>query len=367
MKLQKCFSLFAIAAVAGFALAGCGKDEEPDGGNGNGGTTITPGGEGGNGGGGNGDTGALVANPAIFDFGGRRLTQVSDHYNYSQTYTYNAAGLLTSLLDSYSSHVISYTDGTITHIEDGGYQVIEHFSTNKSGYITSVTSSGQDSDDDDGYYTWQQNMTFTYDSSDRLIKAQSSCREINSSGVVSYTENSNWEMTWTNDLLTKIDYNSIDTYKGETDRSRSQSTVVYGNNYPNIYRQFTENLIETIDFDGEVEDFMYVNVLGRASSQLPIRIIKIIKDIESDGSEYTGTYTTDLSYEMNAYGLVAKESATVISDSGQTYSSSSYYYSSSGFKSPAKRMNDADKQTKDNKERKARRSSLRKARHASRR
>lgn len=76
MKLQKCFSLFAIAAVAGFALAGCGKDEEPDGGNGNGGHVNPP------------IIIDVVANPAIFDFGGRRLTQVSSDYNYSQTYTY---------------------------------------------------------------------------------------------------------------------------------------------------------------------------------------------------------------------------------------------------------------------------------------
>lgn len=362
MKLKKYLSIFAIAVVAGFALAGCGKDDEPNGGNGNGngGTVVPPGGEGGNGGG-----GTVVANPAIFDFGGHRLTRrYQGDYDYGWNYTYNEAGLLTSMFGNYDTYTISYTEGTITYIENGGYQEVTNFTTNKNGYITSLSSSGYESDDEDGDYIWQDNVTFTYDSSDRLIQAQASYKETSTSGAVIYISKDNWKLTWTNDLITKLDCDWSETDNDGTETMLSKATIIYGNNYPNIYRQFTYRMIEIFDIYGCVGDLMYVNMFGPASSQLPIRIIDAVTFTESDGTVSSHTYTRDLSYEMNSYGLVAKETSTEISEYGTTYTYNTYYdYSSSGFNAPAKRMNDAGKQPK---ERVGRKVSLRKARHAHR-
>lgn len=328
MKLQKYLSIFAIAAVAGFALAGCGKDDEPEGenGTGNGENIVTPGGEGENGG------GTVVANPAIFNFGGSRLTRIwwSNEYNvYATNFTYNDAGMLTSMSNIYTGYKISYTDGTF--IEDSSANLMVYkFTTNENGYITSLTSSESYNDPEYGDCTWQSTYTFTYDSSDRLMEAQYSYKDINTLGVVIDTDDGTLKMTWSNDLITKIES------KGYKDNAISESTIVYGDNYPNIHRQYTSNLIGAIDGLGIRSEFMMVNLLGRASSQLPVRIIM---NYTNTTTGYSYTKTTDISYEMNSDGLVATETGNSVYNNGNSYNNKmNYDYATFGAAMPAKRM-----------------------------
>lgn len=179
------------------------------------------------------------------------------------------------------------------------------FTYNSNGQLTEIsvkTSDKYSNNYQDAYFNtvwgivnedWTEKITFTY-SGEKLATVKRSVEEQENTYMVD-DPSDKWGRSY---KWTKV------------------STLIYDENYPNHFYQYTPGLLSFFDFDcfkglGELDPFFYIGLLGKASSPLPTGYswVKDSVRTNSDGEISEEDYSREEecgSYEYNAYGALMR-------------------------------------------------------------
>jgi len=239
------------------------------------------------------------------NFDGTHLTSVgSDHY-----FTYfDYLGSQLKMTYSDDEVTFDFSKGIVT-MKEGDYEDTARFSTNEKGYLTELFSKGYD---EDGYnYTvrWQ----FQYNNAGHITNAVCSQRIISDTDPdKNESIDITWNLVWNGDLLLSAEINGSDTFDGNWS---DNIDFFYTDAVDNRYMQYTSEVIEAIDFDSSVNDFMYVGVFGKGPSKYPSKIV----EKSQENADVIDTSWSDLTYTLNSKGLVEREYGKSTSYDGDSY------------------------------------------------
>jgi hypothetical protein len=97
--------------------------------------------------------------------------------------------------------------------------------------------------------------------------------------------------------------------KGNEDGEKYTETSVYTfayNDDENVYGQFTEGVLDAMDFGDSFAGLALVGYMGKASKYLPVQI-EVNYTEDEDGEKYEHSYSYTYSYTLNSNKLVATE------------------------------------------------------------
>lgn len=237
------------------------------------------------------------------NFDGTHLIAIGNGGDYDTHFNYNADGSIHQIVMYATKVVFDYTTGTVTFI-DSTDELKGNFTTNEKGYITELSQSGSD-EYDDYSVVWK----FQYNSSGHLTNAAYNDVVISHATNEKETTDVTWEFTWNGDLLSSIKTDGFDGYE----RWGGITNFSYTDAVENRYMQYTDAVINFIDFDGDLEEFMYVGLFGKSSSKYPSKI----------ENEWKYAHIT---YELNSKGLVERERAGYNGDDSFDASPTEYLY-----------------------------------------
>ena len=255
-------------------------------------------------------------------------------------------GYLVAFDDGYFDYEVSYNPFTITYTygdpdEDDTYEVytISNIKLNSSGYITSLSISGEYQNISTNYSDYDDlngSANFSYDSDGHLLKVSSS-----TSGSVKYinyiyedlTESYSYSVsvtttnTWDNGLLYKTEYSCTEKESDYSEKVQYTNVYDYDTSYPNVTYQFTPNNLGFVgdlgaDFD-LLESLAIIGYLGKGPSYHPTSCEHEFVEYElgelCDDNEYSSSYK----YDINSDGTVNKS----YYKSGSKWYSESFTYS----------------------------------------
>ena len=275
MKKRNYWSLLAIMMVAVLCVGfvSCGDDDD----------------EGGNGGnGGNG--------------GGKPQSEVSALHVTSAcgyNYTYDDAGRLESIYDSYDSYDFSYNPNKITD-EYGDVCTVGY---NNKGFLSSLNySESYDDYDERGECT--ASATLSYDGSGHLIKIEGSWKDsgYDKEDQKNYSETFKltYTFTWSNNnLLQKVSYIDEGKNSDSSFKNTDTYTLTYDNtamsDYANKWLQygcFAELIFNDDIFDEVITPLCYVGLLGNGPAYLPSGMTEErYNERYEDGDKYSDDHT----------------------------------------------------------------------------
>ena len=268
---------------------------------------------------GNEGGGSVVPPTEASNFGGERLTSVSNDYGYNITFSYNSDGSLRQVNDDDSKIIFDYSKGILTFSDDDTHQEAR-FTTNDKGYITGFSCS-QSYNDEGSKYESKVSYQFKYNGGGHLISVI--CNEEETYRGSKDVTDITWSLSWNGDLLTTVDIKG--SYKspseGIDDKWSTVNDFTYDQAPDNNYMQYTNAIIDAIDLDGDIEAPMFAGILGKGPSKYPTKIVTNCTDDED-------TSTEEQSYDINAKGLVETEYGHQYDGYGEYDWSVSYGYGS---------------------------------------
>lgn len=259
-------------------------------------------------------------------FNGTRLTRVGDY-----TYSYDSKGRVETVkYNGYTDVKIDY-DKKRLYFPEGEDLDFMNLTFNGSGYITSMSSSWNYTDED-GKYVGSGKMTFAYNGDGTLKEVSYSSSEtekdLEDGSTSKYSETGSVKLTWKNGNLEKVYSKTIETEDGDKDVYEEAYTIDYSDDI-NEYRQWTLGLGH-LDIAESNEALMVAGLYGKGPKELP----SMMSYSDEDG--YSTSYT--MRYRLNSNGTIAVE--------GFGYYSYNYYYeaapASKAFDSAAKRIHTRD-------------------------
>lgn len=286
MKKAKFLMIAAVCATFGFGIASCNDDDD--------------------------DNGIVVPSPEVSDFGGNRLVSVG-----GTNFSYNTDGTLRQIEEYGNKLVFDYSKSTVTGYFDGETQTAT-FTTDKNGYVTGLTTSISGMDEGVEYKA-DVSWDICYNAAGHITEAALTQIYTDVSSKMTEVTDIAWKLTWNGDLLTAREATGKTEYSNGEEPERWNSKVIfsYDNAIENRYMQYTEGIIDAIDFDGDIESPMFVGLLGKGPSKYPSEI-ENIEDQYSEKEVYE--------YTLNDKGLLEREKNTYLDYSNYidyTYSSGS--------------------------------------------
>lgn len=292
MKQIKFLAMLAVLGTLCFGFFACGSDDddEPD-----------P---------------SKVAANAVFTNNLGEQVVASKIGNY-MTITYNSYGLPIKVYD----YSFDYDAGIFWYTGSGIYE--SKFTMNKYGGITSIEEETTFNDGDISNYKG----TFSYNGSGQLTGFVEQWEETEYDSYynmdITYTENMNTSLTWSNGNLTQIQT----TYRwkeGNLDSGGSTRTTRIQYSESNDLGQYTTGISDFLYTCYECDEFWLVGLFGKATADLPYSVVRNVT--YDDGDSYSST--SEFTYEYNSDGTIQteKEAYTYVNSDG---SRSSYNYSTS--------------------------------------
>lgn len=297
MKKLK-YLMIAAIAVFGVAVSSCDNDDD--------------------------DKGGVAARPEISDFGGERLVSAGDVH-----FSYNSDGTLRQVEEYGDKIIFDYSKGTLT-FSDGEVTQVCRFTTNDKGYITSIILSFVE-DEGDSKYQLEGSYQFQYDAYDHLTAASYNSVSTDLASKEQYEENASWKLTWNAGLLSKVEEKGSSVQDDYSNTYNLVNTFSYDNAPDNLFLQYSNSVVESINLDSDVELPMFVGVLGKGPTKYPTAIVEVFNSEDSDSGPSTETENFTYKYTLNAKGLVEREAETYY---GEPYIVDYTYSSDSKAKSP---------------------------------
>lgn len=161
----------------------------------------------------------------------------------------------------------------------------------------------------------QGNASFSYNAKGQLASISYSSSESGSEAGERYSGSSNGNITFNYSSDHRLlSIKEIINYNEDGERSTMTKTITC--NYDsspqiNLFYQYTPNMFRH-EFE-ELEGFMYLGLLGKASACIPSSYSVIWEEKYDDGESDSGSYSTSSSVSFNSNG-------TIHSADGQTYS-----------------------------------------------
>lgn len=271
-----------VSLMAGVSLASCGGDDDDD-----------------SAGSGSAPTTAGVVNKTL----GIRLTGYAGY-----TYYYAEDGRLTRISNGNVIYSFSYSPNKITYTDDGEDEEIS-VSYNGSGYITALSSSSSETEEDEKW-TESSKASMSYDGSGHLTKVSTSYNDHGTdSDGDSWSESGNATYTynWSSNRLTTITGSGEDNDEDGKQASSATFTYSYENATANPLLQMAPSIAHYITGDNEydisLEELLaYAGFFGVGPAELPSSLT--YKTSEYDGqSTYSGS--DSFSYTFNDNGSLA--------------------------------------------------------------
>lgn len=268
MKTTHILSALALSALALPVFISCGNDDDPDV------PTIVP--------------------------GGTMLNAIGDYNIY-----YDSKGRVDRVTyrKSGESLMIDYDKGIITRqgYDDDLDNIPMEVTFNMKGYITSLSSSWDYVDTEDGDRDKGSGRTsVSYDGYGHLIRIEtmSAGTETEDGYTTAYTDNELYELTWQRGNLVKV----VNTDNETEGAHNYTSTEVYDITYStevNTFKQMTWGLSSTFSDDWSFQALAAVGLFGIGSEQLATRIV------ETDNGRPEDTY--NITYTLATNGSIASE------------------------------------------------------------
>lgn len=216
------------------------------------------------------------------DLNGMKLVEVD-----GMTLSYTSDGILRTIQNNYdgSTHYSFDFENGIMKYEN---EKVCTFKTNQHGYITKAEFRGaiENSWYDTFYAVWEM----SYNDAGHLVTAVYTMNhEVDANKVV-------MNFIWNGDLLTEVNGNGeYCSDHAELEKWDFRTELSYENAKDNTSMQYTYNMVEMIDPDGDIEDLMFTTRLfGKGPSKYPTKI-----------SNWGGT--DNFEYILNDKGLVIEE------------------------------------------------------------
>jgi len=280
--MKKYFLMLAVALATGMMFTSCGDDEDEGG--------STPSGT------------------------SSKLGYLDDGQGNSQL----PAGYAVKTVNGYGFYYDE--DGNLSQISDDGDYI--NFSTkgisvtddegtmklsfNGKGFISKASSTYSYTEDGTTIKGTEE-YSFSYNSNNQITSIKGSLKNsiagngseisVKGEGTATYTYNGT--------KLQKVATNTKESGMGVSYTESSTYTFDYSSGYPNIYGQWTPNLLNASPGGDIFEALAYVGCFGRASSILPDVIYEeYVEDIY--GEEDTDKDSYNCSYSYNSYGALTK-------------------------------------------------------------
>lgn len=229
----------------------------------------------------------------------------------SYRYQYDDNGILASM--DYNNWSGKVETGKITWghtYEDKVNSVSESYTLNvSSNHIVSMSmnESGYYSDSwGESSWTRHGNASFSYNAKGQLSSISISYSENGSEAEERYSESGNGTITfnYSSDyrlLSMKEVFNYIE--DGERSTLTSNITCNYSSEpTKNPFYQYTPHMLNNVL--EELEGFMYVGLLGRASSCIPSSYAVVWEEKYDDGESDSGSYTSSSNVSFNSNGTI---------------------------------------------------------------
>ncbi len=264
MKQIKFLAMLLMAITMSLGFSACGDDDEH---------------------GGSIDTSKVKANAVFTNNYGE---QVVASKIGSVTMTYNSDGLPIKVYD----FSFDYDAGLFWYTGSGIYE--SQFTMNEYGGITSIEEETTYSDGDTGLYK----ATFSYDSSGRLTGYielyQENYYDSDYGMDITYTENTNTSMSWSNGNLTQVN-TTYSWREGNFDSDSSTRTTHIQYSESNEIGQFTTAISDYLSCEYNL--FWLAGLFGKTTADFPYSVVKNVTydsgGSYSETSEYTLAYNAD--------------------------------------------------------------------------
>ena len=273
MRKFRLLGAIALGALMMPALASCGDDDDPKGGDGVGG---------------------------VLEIEGERISSIS-----GVQFEYDSKGRLTHLYDYSGGLTIDYSKGTLylDGSEDGEDSYKVKF--NDKGYITELRSSWSYTDTDGGHkyqYKGSGTVTFSYNGSGYLVKCSNSSSEtgkdLSTGASGKYSQSYTTTLTWRDGNLVsavekgkEVDFGDTDTWREETEIDYTSTT--------NKFRQLPMAVSSVLNNDEVWQMIAAAGLFGKGTKNFPASIS--VTDDDGDSSN------SSCSYRLNSNGAISSE------------------------------------------------------------
>jgi hypothetical protein len=176
---------------------------------------------------------------------------------------------------------------------------LSNFSFNSNGYVTKVTNTYDEIDDDDYEAKGSITATFSYNSEGQVVKI-----EVSDAGTIydyddtyKYTETDTHTYTYTSGNLSKVTSKYTVKLDGETSVSSATLDITAGD-VDNPCMQITRGQIEEMDLWGYFDHLAFLGLLGKGSKQFPAKIVYSEVDASGNKNSETCTYTYKVANDL---------------------------------------------------------------------
>lgn len=204
---------------------------------------------------------------------------------------------------------------TIT-VQEGTSKSEYKLTFNASNYITKIEYNFSDADQAEEYNEkGKGTIKLSYSIDDQVNKITTTYSSEGTDEGENFSFDSEAEIEYTYSTLhmrrVKLTNKSTEVWGGEKETTRSTTNIGFefddGLDYLNHYNQWTPNLVLYTMFNDPQDIFgalAYIGVFGRATSQLPEKIIVEVSGNSSVEGDYTENDTYRCHYEKNTYGAI---------------------------------------------------------------
>lgn len=276
MKLLRNLGIFATCMLIFPVLTSCNNDEP----------------------GGSSEEGNNTSNSknAVIDFDGKVLTKVADCY-----IEYDEKGRVSEISNDYEYCRLNYSKGVINLDDDKGT-----FKLNSKGYISEISYSWDDKDEDYREYG-SSKYTFNYNDSGYLTSINTKDKETE----IDYEDGETyiWEstgtikLTWNKGNLENVELKVIGDDDGESYTYIINSTISYGST-DNTFQQipYSISYYSIFDYSSYFATLASTGLFGKGPKKLPTSL-----EIYEEDEDYSSHNNYEFYFELNSIEAIVQE------------------------------------------------------------